>query len=309
MPKMKSKRIAVPTELLLKTGETMSLRSIKALLFPFTQIYWGKQYLTDYTDRKTSKIFIDIQDFAEVMGYAMSSRITTEIRKIYRQMNIDLFGEENSPDRLFSYEGTNKDKTQFILKVHSPCKMYNITENCSAYTRIDAEDLLRCETIYDYRVLFYILLTETDKRHTFYQLNWRTMYLKYWVFGMDMLENCYIDKKSRNYNKYMVEAVEGWYHQLESGEIDQDKFDELLTYYAETWGYRTKERIWKAFCDVVTFTKRTRLENYLQHGLEIINQGKMFHIMANEKTGKLFSKIKVNGNRVDHYEIKFWKNY
>ena len=63
MPKMKSKRIAVPTELFFKTGATMSLRSIKAFLYPFTQVYWGKQELTDYTDRKTSKIYINIQTY------------------------------------------------------------------------------------------------------------------------------------------------------------------------------------------------------------------------------------------------------
>lgn len=306
MPKMKSKRIAVPTDIFLKTGGTMSLRSIKAFLYPFTQVYWGKQELTDYTDRKTSKIYINITDFAEVMGYAMSSRITTEIRKIYRQMNTELFSGETP---LFSYEGTSKDKQEFILSVSSPKKLYNITENCPSYTRIDFEDVMRCETVYDYRVLFYLLIAKPDRRHgTFYQLNWRTMYLKYWVLSMEITENCYINKKSRNYNRDMIESVECWYSQMGSGEISSEQFDNLLEYYAETWGYGTKERLLKAFYDVVNFTKRSRIEDYLQHGLEIANQGKMFHIMANEKTGKLFSKIKINGNRIDHYEINFWRN-
>ena len=133
MPKMKSKRIAVPTNLLKRTTYTMSIRSVKAFLFPFTQVYWGAQEDMNYTERKSSKIYIDIEDFAEVVGYSMSSRITTEIRKIYRKMNEEVYGSENSPDILFSYEGTSKDKKQFILKVHKPKEIYNISENCSSY--------------------------------------------------------------------------------------------------------------------------------------------------------------------------------
>ena len=269
MPKMKSKRIAIPTELLLKTGETMSLRSIKAFLFPFTQVYWGKQELTDYTDRKTSKIYINITDFAEVMGYSMSNRITAEIRKIYRQMNRELFSDDTP---LFSYEGTSKDKKKFILSVSNPQKLYNISENCSSYIRIDYEDVMRCETVYDYRVLFYLLVAKPAKHGTFYQLRWRTMYLKYWVLNMEITENCYVNKNSRNYNKNMIESVECWYGQLGSGEIGAEQFDNLLEYYAETWGYGTKERLLKAFYDVVTFTNRTRIESYLQHGLETANK-------------------------------------
>lgn len=79
MPKMKSKRIAVPTNLLKRATYTMSIRSVKAFLFPFTQVYWGAQEDMNYTERKSSKIYIDIEDFAEVVGYSIASRITIMI--------------------------------------------------------------------------------------------------------------------------------------------------------------------------------------------------------------------------------------
>lgn len=309
MPKMKSKRIAVPTDLLFRTGTTMSLRSIKAFLFPFTQIYWGTQDLRDFTERKTSKIYIDIEDFAEVIGYSMSSRITTEIRKIYRQMNIDLFGDEKAPDILFSYEGTSKDKKQFILMVHSPQKMYNLSENCSSYIQIDAADIFRCETIYDYRILYFILVSRDDNHSGFIHktLTMKTFFLKNWIFSMGMYKNCYVNKKHPDYDEDMLDMVEYYYDELAQGKIDQKTFHDYLDTYASNNGYGNETNLYEAFCNVVSFTNRTRIENYLQHGLEIVNQGTMFDIMKNKTTGKLFSKIKTNGNRVDHYEIKLWK--
>lgn len=117
MPKMKSKRIAVPTNLLKRTTYTMSIRSVKAFLFPFTQVYWGAQEDMNFTERKSSKIYIDIEDFAEVVGYSMSSRITTEIRKIYRKMNEELFGCEQSPDILNFFRFVFFDFTLYVLSI------------------------------------------------------------------------------------------------------------------------------------------------------------------------------------------------
>lgn len=309
MPKMKSKRIAVPTNLLKRTTYTMSIRSVKAFLFPFTQVYWGAQEDMNYTERKSSKIYIDIEDFAEVVGYSMSSRITTEIRKIYRKMNEELYGSENSPDILFSYEGTSKDKKQFILKVHKPKEIYNISENCSSYIQIDAEDFLRCQTIYDYRILFYVLTAKEDSHSGFAgkTITVNTLFLKYWFFSMSIYENCYINKNHPDYDKEMLETIEFYYDECCQGRIDQNTFDENVDWYARNHGYENKENLFKAFSNVVSFTNRTRIENYLEHGLELINSGTMFRIIANKNTGKLFSKIKTKGYRVDHYEIKVIK--
>lgn len=311
MPKMKSKRIAVPTNLLKRTTYTMSIRSVKAFLFPFTQVYWGAQEDMNFTERKSSKIYIDIEDFAEVVGYSMSSRITTEIRKIIRKMNKELYGSEDSHDILFSYEGTSKDKKQFIIKIHKPKEIYNIKENCSSYIQIDADDIFRCQTIYDYRILYFVLCSKEDNHNGFVHktITPDTYFLKYWVFNMTMYENCYTNKKHPDYNELMLKTIEYYYDELAKDEIDQNRFNEELDCFARNNGYGNRENLLRAFSNVVSFTNRTRLENYLQHGLEILNQGTMFEVIQNKKTGKLFKKIKINGYRVDHYEIKVWKKH
>lgn len=311
MPKFKSKRIAIPTGELKRTISTMSLRSVKAFLFPFTQIYWGAQSDMDFTERKSSKIYIDIQDFAEVIGYSMSTRITTEIRKIFRKMNEELYGSEDSPDILFSYEGTSKDKKQFILMVHSPQKMYNLSENCSSYIQIDAADIFRCETIYDYRVLYLVLCSKEDRHSCFISktIGLDTYVLKNLVFGMTLYENCYINKKHPCYNELMLKTIEYYYDELAKDEIDTNGFNKELDCFAINNGYGDREKLLKAFSSVVSFTNRTRLENYLQHGLELLSHGTMFKIIQNKKTGKLFSKVKISGYRVDHYEIRALKMY
>ena len=150
MEKFKSKTIAVSKNAMYYLSYATSLRSVKAFLFPYTQIFWGCENGDAFTNRKKSKIYIDIEDFAEIMGYSMSDRITTEIRKIYRKMNQELFEDENSPDIYFSYEGCSKNKKQFILKVHKPKEMFHMIENTS-FVCMSADDVFRCENIYDYK--------------------------------------------------------------------------------------------------------------------------------------------------------------
>lgn len=124
---------------------------------------------------------------------------------------------------------------------------------------------------------------------------------------MGMYENCYVNKKHPDYDEDMLDMVEYYYDELAQGKIDQKTFHDCLDTYAANNGYGNETNLYEAFCNVVSFTNRTRIESYLQHGLEIVNQGTMFDIMKNKTTGKLFSKIKTNGNRVDYYEIKLWK--
>ena len=106
-----------------------------------------------------------------------------------------------------------------------------------------------------------------------------------------------------------LKTIEYYYEELAKDEIDQNRFNEELDCFARNNRYGDRENLLRAFSNVVSFTNRTRLENYLQHGLEILNQGTMFEVIQNKKTGKLFKKIKINGYRVDHYEIKVWKKH
>ena len=90
MEKFKSNTIAVSRDAMEYLEGASTIRSVKAFLLPYTQIYWGKPEWDDYIWKSQSKIYIKIELFADVMGYTISDRITTEIRKVYREMNIEL---------------------------------------------------------------------------------------------------------------------------------------------------------------------------------------------------------------------------
>lgn len=289
---------------LLYNGKT--LRSIKAFLYPYTQIYWGYQEDFLFAERKTSMLYLNISDFAEAMGYSMSSRITTEIRKIFRKMNEELFGEDEEK-YYFTYEGTSKDKTDFILKIHKPKEVYNLAENCSFLT-ISADDIFRCKSFYDVKVLLMIVCAQDEKTGGFSHktLKVNTFYLKNLMFNMSMYENCYVNKKHPSYNSETLWAIEEYYNKAICEEITEEELNSELEMCALNHG-KSLDDMMREFNDVVSFNKRSRIEDYLQHGLELINQGSMYRVSENKKSGKLFSKIKINGYRVDHYEISVCK--
>lgn len=285
-------------------SEAKSLRSVKAFLFPYTQIYWGCKDGDTYTNRKTSKIYIEIATFAEIMGYSMTDRITTEIRKIYRKMNEELFGDENSPDIYFSYDGCLKDKKQFILKVHKPKEIFHMSEN-STFVCMATDDVFRCENIYDYKILALIASAPETGGSGFRKkkIEMNTYFLKYYIMKMDLYKNCYINKNNPQYDKNLLDYFEYYFKENWSGKITDDEFVNELEKYAMSYGYDNVESVIKHFKELVSFNKRTRIEDYLSHALELINQGAMFHVCSDRNTGKLFKKTKGQGYRVDKYII------
>ena len=239
MGKFKSKTIAVSKNAMYILSEAKSLRTVKAFLFPYTQIYWGCKDGDTYTNRKTSKIYIEIETFAEIMGYSMTDRITTEIRKIYRKMNEELFGDENSSDIYFSYAGCSKDKKQFILKVHKPKEIFHMSEN-STFVCMAADDVFRCENIYDYKILD--LVASCPEKHNgsgfrIKEIEMNTYFLKCYIMKMDLYKNCYINKKSPKYNKELLDYIEYYFNENWSGRISDKEFENELEKYALTHGF------------------------------------------------------------------------
>lgn len=312
MEKFKSKTIAVSKNAMYYLSYATSLRSVKAFLFPYTQIFWGCENGDAFTNRKKSKIYIDIEDFAEIMGYSMSDRITTEIRKIYRKMNQELFEDENSPDIYFSYEGCSKDKKQFILKVHKPKEMFHMIEN-TAFVCMSADDVFRCENIYDYKILALIAshpLKHDGSCFMMKEIEMNTLYLKYHIMKMDLYKNCYINRKNPKYDKTLLDYIEYYFEEYRTECISYEEYQNELERYAMNNGYKNAKNMMKLFGEIVSFNKRTRIENYMEHALELINQGSMFHIHTDKKTGKLFQKIKQHdGYKVEKYKITVWQKY
>ena len=310
MPIFKSKTIAVPRDIMNTLQEVDALRTVKAFLLPFSQIYWGYEDNFDYTERKPSHIYIKIETFTKLMGYSQTSRITTEIRNVYRKMNQEIFGSEDSPEVYFTYDGCSKDKKYFILKVHKPQKMYNISENGS-YVCMDTEDVFRCQSIYDYKVLALIASATIYKNSPYAtkHIEMNTYFLKECVFGMGMYENCYINKKHPQYSQELLDYIEYYSSKAKFGEITSQESCKELDSYASTHGYQNTENLLKVFEEIVTFNKRGRIENYLEHALKLINQGTMFKIIPDALTGKLYKKTKCKGYRVDKYIISVIQRY
>lgn len=312
MEKFKSKTIAISKKAMSHLSYATSIRSVKAFLFPYTQIYWGYEDGDTFTNRKTSKIYIDIEDFAQVMGYSISDRITTEIRKIYRKMNQEIFEDENSPDIYFSYEGCSKDKKKFILKVHKPKEMFNMIEN-TTFVCMSADDVFRCENIYDYKILALIAshpLKHDGSRFMMKEIEMNTLYLKYHIMKMDLYKNCYINRKNPLYDKSLLDYIEYFFEEYRTGCITYDEYQQELKKYAINNGYENVKTLMKRFGEIVSFNKRTRIEEYLEHALKLINQGSMFQVYTDKNTGKLFQKIKQhNGYKVEKYKIIVWQKY
>ena len=310
MSKFKSQTIAVSKTAMYLLSNAKSLRTVKAFLFPYTQIYWGNKDGDTYTNRKTSKIYIDIETFAEAMGYSMTNRIITEIRKIYRIMNQELFEDENSPDIYFSYDSQSKDKKYFILKVHKPKEIFHMSEN-TTFVCMAADDVFRCQSIYDYKILALIASAPETGGARFRQkeIELSTYFLKYYILKMGLYKNCYINKNNPQYNQELLDYFEYYFKENWSGNISDDDFVNEIEKYAISKGYDSPESVIKQFKELVTFNKRTRIEDYLSHALELINQGTMFQVRCDRKTGKLFKKTKRQGYRVDKYIISVWQHY
>ena len=305
----KSRTIAAPIEILSRLRGTASLRSVKAMLIPYTQIWWGCQDDLLYLDRFTPEINIDIEWFAKMMGQSMSPRITSEIRKIYRKMNEELFPDEESSEIVFSYKGTTKDKKQFVLKVHKPELLYNLAERGS-FICMSADDVFRCENIYDFRIL--AIIASIPEEHTggfvIKNIKLNTYFLKYFVFNMSLYQGCYVNKKHPLYDQTMLDTIECYFEMSTTRELPPEECIKNLDWFAHNNGYKNYEGLMKAFGEIVTFNKRSRMDAYLEHGLEIVNQGKMFRVTRSED-GKLFQKIRKAGYRIEHYKISVIQNY
>lgn len=305
----KSRTIAVPIPILSRLIASSSLRSVKAMLIPYTQIWWGSQDDFLYSGRCAPEISINIAWFSQIMGLSISSRITTEIRKIYRKMNQDIFPEEESSSIIFSYCGTSKDKRQFLLKVHRPELLYNLGQHGS-FVCMSSDDVFRCQSVYDFRVLS--MVASFPSEHTGYfttkTIKINTYLLKNNFFAMGLFQGCHVDKKHPKYDKLMLDTVEYYYNALGDGELSYDDCRNALNLFAQYNDYKNYDGLMSVLGEVVTFNKRSRIDEYLQHGLEIITQGKMFEIYRN-KNGKLFKKVRKAGYRIDFYEITVTQHY
>lgn len=305
----KSRTIAVPIEILSRLVESTSLRSVKAMLIPYTQIWWGHQDDLLYLDRFSPEISIDIAWFAKMMGQTISPRITTEIRKIYRKMNEELFPVEESSEIAFSYQGTTKDKKRFVLNVHRPELLYNLAERGS-FVCMSADDVFRCENIYDFRVLAIIASAPEERKGclAIKDIKLNTYFLKYVVFNMSLYQGCYVNKMHPQYDQTILDTIEYYFEMSANRALPQEECIKRLDWFAHNNGYKNYDNLMKVLGEIVTFNKRSRMDAYLEHGLEIVNQGKMFRVVQSED-GKLFQKIRKAGYRIDHYKISVIQNY
>ncbi len=303
MEKLKSETIAIPNNLLaaiLYNAE--KIRSVKAFCLVLSQIYWGS-CSNMFDNYQTSTVSLEFETIAEALGYKVNDRLKTEVKKIYREMNEEIFGDEKY--FYFHYVGYSKDKKKAIFKITKSSELYNLGEKGN-FTKFSIQDILNCKNLYNFRILVYISTTKIPKNH---ELILNTMFLKSCVFGMDLCKYCFIDKKHPKYSEHFIESMDFYFSQRIDEEINEQEFKNELQHLAYRQGFEDSKEMMKAFDEIVTFNKRKMVEDILEDSLKIINEGNRFKILENPETKLHFKKTHKKGWKIENYKIKvFIKN-
>lgn len=311
MPKYKirSSTIAASNEVwrkIFSRAKTKNAKTVKAFVLVLTSIHWG--YVEDYEFTAKSKfnIKVKIDLIAEVLGYKKHSKFTSEVRRIYRLMNNELF-ESYEDEPYFFCDGFSKNKEYALFKIVKPEAFYNLSEK-GDFTCLIAEDIFRCENLNDFRVLYYVAsakITHHRNKWATKELSLNTFFIKQCLFMMPCFKYCFINKKHPYYSDYLIKYYEAIQWDYYFGLITKTEKDNALKELAlNCFGYfGTIDEINKAINEIVHF-KRSEVEAIFEHALKIINEGKMFRIIKDSKTGKLYTKKRKQGYRIESYKVK-----
>lgn len=285
---------------------TKNAKTVKAFVLVLTSIYWG--YVDDYEFTAKSKfnIKVKLDLIAEVLGYSNNSKFTSEVRRIYRMMNDELF-ESHEDEPYFICDGFSKDKKYALFKIIKPEAFYNLSEN-GDFTCLFAEDVFRCKNLYDFRVLYYVAsekITHHRNKWATKELSLNTLFIKQYLFLMPCFKYCSINKKHPKYSDYLIENYEVIQWNYYFGLIKETERDKELEELAmDCFGYYgTVEEVNEAIDEIVHY-KRSEVDSIFEHALKIIDEGRMFSIIKDSKTGMLYRKKRKKGYRIESYEIK-----
>lgn len=302
MEKLKSETIAIPNDVLLAVlYNSKKIRSVKAFCLVLSQIYWGSYESGIFDDYKTSTVSLEFETIAQALGYKVNERLKTEVKKIYREMNEEIFGDEKY--FYFHYAGYSKDKKKAIFKITKSSELYNLGEKGS-FTKFSIQDILNCQNLYNFRVLVLVSTTKPSKNN---EIILNTIFLKYRVFGMDLYKYCFINKKHPKYSEYFIESMDCYISQRIDKEINKDEFNNSLQILAFHEGFENSKEMIKAFNEIVTFNNRKVIEDILEESLKIINKGNRFKILENKDTKLHFKKTHKKGWKIEYYKIKVIK--
>lgn len=300
MEKLKSETIAIPNNVLaaiLYNAE--KIRSVKAFCLVLSQIYWGS-CSNMFDNYQTSTVSLEFETIAEALGYTNNKSFKSEVKRYYREMNKEFFGDEKY--FYFHYDGYSKDKKKAIFKITKSSELYNLGEKGN-FTKFSIWDILSCKNLYNFRTLVYISTSDLSKNH---ELILNTLYLKSCIFGMDLYKYCFIDKKHPKYSEHFIESMDFYFSQRLDEEINEQEFKNELQHLAYRQGFEDSKEMMKAFNEIVTFNKRQRLEDHLEESLAIISQGNRFKILKNPKTGLHFKKTHKKGWKIECYKIQVY---
>ena len=298
MEKFKSETIAIPNDLLAALlYNSEKIRSVKAFCLVLSQIYWGSYESNLFDDYQTSTVSLEFETIAEALGYKVNDRLKTEVKKIYREMNEEIFGDEKY--FYFHYAGYSKDKKKAIFKITKSSELYKLGEK-GKFTKFSIQEILNCQNLYNFRILVLISTTDLSKND---EIILNTLYLKSCVFGMDLCKYCFINRKHPKYNEFFIESINCYYSQKINAEISEQEFNNNLQSLAFNQGFESVKEMMKVFDEIVTFNNRHILEKYLEDSLKIINEGNRFKILENSKTGLHFKKTHKKGWKIEYYKI------
>ena len=187
--------------------------------------------------------------------------------------------------------------------------LFNLAERGSLVC-MSADDVFRCENIYDFRVLAIIASAPEERKGclAIKDIKLNTYFLKYFVFNMSLYQGCYVNKMHPQYDQTMLDTIEYYFEMSAYRELPQEECIKNLDWFAHNNGYKNYDNLMKVLGEIVTFNKRSRMDAYLEHGLKILNLGKMYRVIQSND-GKLFQKIRKTGYRIDHYKISVIQNY
>lgn len=305
---MKSKTVAASNEVLSKVfyhATTKNAKTVKAFFLVLTDVYWGHMEDIEFNEKSKMYVKVKLSLIAEVLGYTCTSAFTAEVRRIYRTMNKEFF-EDYKDEPYFVCDGFTKNKEYALFKITKPKAFYCLSD-VGNFTCFDVEDVFRCKNLYDFRVLYLIASSKVTHHKNGYStkaLSLNTYFLKQLIFMMPLFSYCYINKKHEKYSEYLIRGYEDaqWdYFFNRISEAEKKQRLEKIAY--ETCFQGDVEKMNAALAEMVTFNNRNKIEEYLNHALEIVNQGEAFSVVKNSESGKLFTKKKKAGYRVDTYEI------
>ena len=302
MEKLRSETIAIPNGLLQTIlDNSEKIRSVKAFCLVLSQIYWGSCENDIFDDYQTSTATLEFETIAEALGCTNNKSFKSEVKRYYREMNKEFFGDD-SKNYYFHYEGYSKDKKKAIFKITKSPELYNLGKKGN-FTKFSIQDILNCQNLYNFEILVFISTAKFKNRIGVNKITFNTVFLKYCIFGMDLYKSCYINKRHPRYNKYFLDCIEYIYSQKLDKEINEQEFRDELQRLAFSQGFESIKKMIKTFDEIVTFNKRKMVEDILEDSLKIINKGNRFEILENSKTKLHFEKKHKKGWKVEEYEI------